>query len=263
MDEKLSYDRVGDTAVLTLDAPDTRNAISLEMAEGLREGIAEAEESGARCVVVQGNGPTFCSGGDIETMAEGVSANVPLERRIEEFALPVNRAVQAVAECSLPTVAKVDGPAVGAGGALAIACDVVLASERAEIGFGFREVGLSVDSGTSGLLPRVVGENVAKELVYTGELVDAERADQLGLFNHVYPVEEFEQRTQEVVDRIASGPTLALKHSKRLIEAGGGRSIAEAVEAEAEALAETLDSDDHAKAVLAFARGEEPEFTGE
>lgn len=261
--DRLSYDRVDETVVLTLNAPDTRNALSVEMARELREGIAAAGKSDARCVVIQGTGSTFCSGGDVEAMLEGVSEDIPIERRIEEFAHPVNQAVAAVAECSLPTVAKVDGPAFGAGGALAIACDIVLASDRAKIGFGFRQMGLSLDSGTSALLPRVVGENVAKELVYTGELLGPERARQLGLFNHVYPVDEFEQRARELVERIARGPTLALQHSKRLLETSRDRSPSEAIEAETDALAETLDSADHAEGVRAFAQQEDPEFTGD
>jgi 2-(1,2-epoxy-1,2-dihydrophenyl)acetyl-CoA isomerase len=260
--DSLSYDRVDETVVLTLNAPDTRNALSVEMANELEEGISAAEDNDARCVVVQGTGSTFCSGGDIDAMLEGVSEDIPIERRVEEFALPVNRAVAAVAECSLPTVAKVDGPAFGAGGALAIACDVILASERAKIGFGFRQMGLSVDSATSALLPSLVGENIAKELVYTGELLGPERARQLGLFNHVYPVDEFEQQARKVVDRIASGPTLALKQSKQLLEAGRDRSASEAIDAETDALAETLDSNDHAEGVRAFAQQEDPEFTG-
>lgn len=109
----------------------------------------------------------------------------------------------------LPTVAKIDGPAVGAGANLALACDLQLASDRANIGFVFRNVGLSVDAGTSYLLPRLVGENVAKELVFTGEMLDAERAESLGLFNHVYAVEEFDEHADALIERITEGPTVA------------------------------------------------------
>jgi enoyl-CoA hydratase/carnithine racemase len=262
MSDLVEFEMVDETATITLNNPDVRNVLSVEVAEELRDAVATAETEEARCVVVQGAGGTFCAGGDIAAMLEGVAKDVDIDTRVNDFALPVNRAVQTVAECPIPTVAKVDGPAVGAGGALAIACDVVLASERAKIGFGFRQVGLNVDSGTSCLLPRVVGENIAKELVYTGEIVEPERAETLGLFNHVYPTDEFEEEADELVARSATGPTLALTESKQLIENGQSRSIGEAVEAEAAALKQTLVSADHAEGARAFTEKRDPEFEG-
>lgn len=262
MSELVQFESVGETATITLHNPDVRNALSVEMAEQLRSAVETAEESDARCVVLQGSGGYFCAGGDIKAMVEGVATDVDIERRVEDFALPINRAVQAVAECPLPTVAKVDGPAFGAGAALAIACDVVYASERAKLSFGFRQVGLSVDSGTSALLARTVGESAAKDLVYTGELIDSDRAASLTLFNRVFPTDEFEQRTQELIERIATGPTLALQESKRLIEGGRNRTVADAVDAEAESLRTTLASEDHAEGATAFVEQRDPEFEG-
>jgi len=192
MSEHVTVDTTGETATITLHDPDVRNALSAEMAEELQSAVDSAIDGESRCLVVQGSGGYFCAGGDVKAMVEGVASDVPIDQRIEEYALPVNHAVQAVAECPLPTIAKVDGPAFGAGAALAIACDLVLASERAKLSFGFRQVGLSVDSGTSALLARTVGVNVAKELVFTGELIDSDRAAELGLFNRVYSTDEFE-----------------------------------------------------------------------
>ncbi|WP_302080490.1 enoyl-CoA hydratase/isomerase family protein [Salinibaculum rarum] len=263
MTELVRTDVTDETATITLDNPDARNALSVELATQLIDAVAEVENTDARCLVVEGAGGYFCAGGDIKAMVEGVSADVDIDERVDRFGLPINHAVQAVYECPLPTIAKVDGPAFGAGGALAIACDVVLASERARISFGFRQVGLSVDSGTSYLLPRQVGENVAKELVYTGELVDSDRANRLGLFNHVYPDDEFQERAQELVDTVATGPTVALEESKRLIEAGPSRTFAEAVDAEADALRTTLATADHAEGAQSFVEQRDPEFEGQ
>lgn len=262
MSDPVRYDTSGETATITLNNPDVRNALTAEMAEQLQSAVAAAEDDEARCLVVQGSGGYFCAGGDVGAMVEAVSEDRDIEDRIESVALPVNRAVQAIYECPVPTIAKIDGPAFGAGGALAIACDLVLASERAKISFGFRQVGLSVDSGTSYLLPRIVGESVAKELVYTGELVDSDRAQDLRLFNRVFPTDEFERQTQQLVDRIASGPTVALRESKRLIEAGFDRSFAETVETEADSLRQTLETEDHKEGATAFARQRDPDFEG-
>lgn len=263
MSDLVRVDVTEETATVTLNNPDVRNALSVEMAEALIAAVEDVEETDARCLVVQGSGGYFCAGGDIKAMVEGVSTDMDIEERVEEFGLPVNRAVQAVYECPLPTIAKVDGPAFGAGGALAIACDLVLASERSKISFGFRQVGLSVDSGTSYLLPRQVGENVAKELVYTGELIDSDRGAQLDLFNRVFPDEVFEQRTQELVEHVATGPTVALQESKRLIESGPDRTFEETIEAEADSLRKTLATADHAEGARSFVEQRDPEFEGE
>lgn len=249
-------------ATITLNNQELRNALTVEVAEELQAAIDEVSESDARCVVVQGSDGYFCAGGDIEAMLEGVTGNLSTSEKIEGYARPINEAVQAVAECPLPTVAKVDGPAFGAGGALALACDIVLASERAKISFGFRQVGLSVDSGTSALLPRVVGENIAKELVYTGELVEPDRAVELGLFNRVFETTEFDRRAEEVVERIATGPTLALEHSKQLLEAGHRRTVAEAIDAELDAIETIAETDDHEEGVRAFVERRDPSFDG-
>jgi enoyl-CoA hydratase/carnithine racemase len=262
MSDLVRFDVASETATITLSNPDVRNSLSVEMAEELIAAVEKAEDSDARCLVVQGSGGFFCAGGDIKAMVEGVSSDMDIDKRVDEFGVPINRSVQAVYECSLPTIAKVDGPAFGAGGALAIACDIVLASERAKISFGFRQVGLSVDSGTSFLLPRQVGENVAKELVYTGELIDSDRGTELGLFNRVFPDSEFEQRCQELIDHVATGPTVALEESKRLLETGTDRTFGEAVEAEVESLRTTLGTADHAEGARSFVEQRDPEFEG-
>ncbi|MEF8937443.1 MAG: enoyl-CoA hydratase/isomerase family protein, partial [Halovenus sp.] len=229
--ETIQYDLVDETATITLTNPALRNALTLEMATEITEAVEEAESSDARCLVVQGSEANFCAGGDIKSMLEALSDDREMAELLQEVALPINRSVQRLYECSIPTVAKVDGPAFGAGASLALACDVVLASERAQLSFGFRRIGLSVDSGTSFLLPRAVGEKKAMDLVYTGELIDAERAEELDLVSRVFPDDEFEQRCREIVETITTGPTVALKQSKQLLQSGINRSFDEAIDA--------------------------------
>jgi 2-(1,2-epoxy-1,2-dihydrophenyl)acetyl-CoA isomerase len=261
--DHLQYDREGERAVLTLDNPDSKNALSTEMADDIHEAMAAVPDSDARCVVVQGAGDAFCAGGDIESMLQAASMDGDLGTLVEEVGGPVNRTVQAVYQCPIPTVATVDGPAYGAGASLAIACDLVVASERATFSFGFQRIGLSVDSGTSYLLPRQVGENTAKQLVLTDTVLDADDAAELGLVYEVYPTGEFDERAETVVEHVATGPTVALSNSLSLVESGLDRSIDEAIDHEIESLKEIFETQDFAEGVSAFAADREPEFRGE
>lgn len=261
-DEPVLLDVDDGVATLTLNRPDKRNAISIELAAAVADALADLEGSGARVLVVEGAGPAFCAGGDVNAMVARQRQEMPLAEAVRLVSQRIGRAVQRLHECYLPTVAKIDGVAFGAGACLAVATDVQLASDDARISFGFRNVGLAVDSGASYLLPRLVGDNVAKELAFTGEQVDAERAREVGLFNHVYPAAEFDERADEFVRQIAEGPTVALRTSKRLIGEGLESSLQQAVANEAAAQAAVYDTHDHAEAIEAFLNDREPEFEG-
>jgi len=258
----VEYDIDGDLATITMDNPPLRNALTLEAAKLIQDAVDDIEDSDARCVVLEGTDGTFCAGGDIESMLEGLASDRDTKELMAEVGLPINRTVQRVYECAVPTIAKVDGAAFGAGASLAIACDIVLATERAEMSFGFRRIGLSIDSGTSYLLPRVVGEKTAMELVYTGDLLDAEEAKSANLINRVFPTEEFDEQCEEVIQEVVTGPTVALKHSKELLQAGGDRPFDEAIEAEVEALGSVFETADFSEGVNAFVERRTPEFEG-
>ena len=251
-------------ARLVLAEPETRNAFTDAVAADLAAHLATLEErTDVRCLVVEGEGPAFSAGGDVEHMRDRLESDTPVDETVRALARRTRDTIARLHALPVPTVAAVDGPAVGAGANLALACDLQVASDRASIGFVFRQVGLTVDMGTSYLLPRVVGINVAKELVYTGEVVEAERAAALGLFNHVYPADEFESALAETVDRIAAGPTVALGHAKRLLEEGLGKSFAAAQRDEATAQGIVYGTDDHAEGVTAFLEDRPPAFEGQ
>ncbi|WP_255149932.1 enoyl-CoA hydratase/isomerase family protein [Halorarius halobius] len=251
-------------AELTLNRPDNYNALTADMSAAIVDAIDELEaRDDVRCLVVTGTEGTFCAGGDINAMMEMLSGSAELHEAVERIQHETSRAVRRLYEFHLPTIAKIDGVAYGAGGNLALACDVLLASEDARISFGFRQVGLAVDTGTSYLLPRVVGENVAKELVFTGEQVDADRAADLGLFNHVYDADEFETEAAEFIEGVATGPTVALRTSKNVINQGFDASLKQAQDNEAAAQAAVFETHDHEEGATAFMEGRAPEFEGE
>ncbi|ELZ13393.1 enoyl-CoA hydratase/isomerase [Haloterrigena salina JCM 13891] len=249
-------------ATITLDQPDRRNALSEAISTGISEALDEIEGSDARVVRIEGSGGSFSAGGDIERMVEGIENDIPADERVRRLERSTNELIGRVVEFPIPTVAVVDGPAVGAGANLAIACDVQLASETAVFGFVFRQVGLSVDAGTSYLLPRIVGENVAKELVLTGDIIDADRAEEIGLVNHVYGAEEFDERVDEFVEKVVSGPPIALRHANRLVGEGLDKSLEQALTDEATAQGIVFDTADHEQGVEAFLEDREPSFDG-
>ncbi|QLG63918.1 enoyl-CoA hydratase/isomerase family protein [Halorarum salinum] len=250
-------------ATVTLDRPETRNAMSPAVADGLRERMdAVSGREDVRCVVVTGAGGAFCAGGDVERMRERVDSDVPVGEHVEELRSSIGAGVASVATCELPTVAAIDGPAAGAGATLAIACDLQVATESSVVGFTFRQVGLTVDSGASHLLPRLVGTNTAKRLVLSGELIGAEEAADLGLFTHVVDDDRFEAELESVVRPLAEGPTVALRHAKRLVEEGASTSYERALTNEAVAQGVVYDTRDHAEGVEAFLDGRDPDFEG-
>ncbi|WP_290814713.1 enoyl-CoA hydratase/isomerase family protein [Halovivax sp.] len=261
-DDAVLLDVDGDVATITLNRPERRNALSEEIGDGLLDALEEVESSDAGAVVIEGAGDAFSAGGDVERMVDGLAGDVPLDDRVRALERSTCETMRRLYRSPLPTIAKIDGPAVGAGANLAIACDLQLASEDASFGFVFRQVGLGVDAGTSFLLPRLVGSNVAKELVFTGDVFGADRARELGLVNHVYPSGELDEETRVVAERIADGPTVALRHTKRLVNEGFENSLEQAMTDEAVAQGIVFQTDDHEEGVTAFVEGRDPEFEG-
>lgn len=265
-DDAVLLDVDGEVATITLNEPGMRNALTMSVSDGIVDILDELEARDGpdvRAVVVEGAGDAFCAGGDVNAMMELQSDAVSLDRAVRIVREATGRAIRRVTNFHLPTVAKIDGAAFGAGGVLALACDLQVMHEDADMSFGFRNVGLAVDSGASYLLPRTVGMNVAKELVFTGERVAADRAADLGLVNRVFPSGEFDERTDEFVERIASGPTVALRESKQLLNQGLESSLEQAVRNEASAQAAVFDTEDHAEGVEAFMERRRAEFEGE
>lgn len=261
MSDPVTFDVEDNVATITLNQPDNRNALTADMGRAIIDAVDEAEANeDVRCLVITGAAGTFCAGGDVNAMMELMSGAAELHEAVRLIQHETSRVIRRVANFHLPTVAKIDGTAYGAGANLAIATDVILASPDAEISFGFEQVGLAIDSGTSYLLPREVGHSMAKELVFTGRLLDAEAAADLGLFNHVY--EDFDAEADAFIQEIADGPTVALRTSKNLLDQHP-TSLKEAQDNEAFAQAAVFDTEDHHEGASAFMERREPEFEGQ
>jgi enoyl-CoA hydratase/carnithine racemase len=243
---------------VTLNRPHRKNALTSRMIDDLHTLFADVQRrTEDRVLVLTGAGGEFCSGADLsdpDSPAQGEpGAALTRVRHVGDLALMLHR-------LRLPTIAKVDGVAVGAGLGLALGCDLVVASERARLSMIFARRALSPDNGTSWLLPRLVGMARAKELAFFGDMVGASRALELGLVGRVVPVDELDRTVEELAARLADGPSLALSLTKKLLDDAWTSSLDDALEHEAQAQAVNLAGADTAEAIRAFLDKREPRF---
>lgn len=261
--DDIDLDVTDGVATITLDRPDKMNALSPSINRGIYRALDEiVQRDDTRCVVVRGAGEAFCAGGDIGSMGEGEREQVSAQERAAAIAEGASLVSLRLHEFELPTIARVDGYCFGAGMGVALANDVVLASENAIFSLAFRNVGLTLDYGTSYFVTKAVGPFKAKEIALTGERIPGNRAEEMGLVNHAYPAEAFEERVDEFVRTVAEGPTVALNYTIRNINRADRRTLKEAIEAEAEAQVSAGSTSDHEEGVAAFQENRDPEFEG-
>lgn len=254
-DEVLLAHRESGVLTLTLNRPERRNAIDGPTWEALRAGFERArDDPETRVVVITGAGGAFCAGADLSAKREGH----PLDRMrsINEIALLLH-------ELGKPTVARVDGVAVGAGWNLALGCDLVVATPTSRFSQIFAKRGLSLDFGGSWLLPRLVGMQQAKRLALLAEMIDATEAERLGLVTWVKPPEEIDAFVADLTTRLASVAPVAAAQSKALLHENADRTLREALASEARTQAVNFATADAPEAFAAFTEKRDPDFTGE
>lgn len=257
--QTILLDRADGVATVTLNRPEARNAIDLVMRRELLAALDDIEADGAvRAVILSGAGGHFSAGGDVKTMAARRQTAADGRARVESL----NRFVIRLFEFPKPTIAMVDGFAVGAGCNIALACDMVIAADRARFGEVFARIGLVPDGGGTWLLPRLVGLAKAKELVFSADIIDAAEALRIGLVNRVVPAAELETTTRALAVRIAAGPPGTLALAKALLNRSATVDLSTALGFEAYAQAQAVTSDDHAEGVRAFLEKRPPHFTG-
>lgn len=259
IDDRIQTEREGAIGWIRINRPERLNAFCDDMRERLEAGLEELEaDDRVRCVVVTGAGRAFSTGGDLQAMAELVGADD--RDGFERLVRAGVRVVQRIDRMEKPVIAAVNGPAAGAGACLALACDLRVASEASSIGFTFVRVGLHPDWGGSYFLPRLVGPTLAAEFIYTGEMISADRAERLGIFNRVVPASELEPAARALAGQIASGPALAIRHAKRAMRGSLNATLDEMLEFEADAQLEAFDSADFREGVTAFLEKRAPRF---
>jgi len=248
---------------ITLARPEKKNAIDAaiwaELDRSFREVAVDPE---ARALVLTGAGGNFSAGADLSGNPSGRGlTGGPLQPIVQEMRI-VGDIVLRLQRMPKPTLAVVDGVCVGVSLGLALACDLLLASDRARFSEIFARRGLALDGGTSWLLPRRIGLHKAKQLAFFADFVDAKEAESIGLVNRVVGAGELDAVAEEWGRRLASGPTLALGLSKRLLDASSSVTLAEALEDEARCQHITHASQDVREGIKAFLERREPSFSG-
>ena len=256
----ITIEQDGDIVTVTIDRPRRKNACTPGMWAGLRHGFREIAESSARAVVVTGAGGDFCAGADV-VGGDDVDGETARRHRVDHMR-DIADTVMAIHDCPKPVIAKVDGVAVGAGLGVALAADMVWCSERARFSLIFVKRGLSLDFGTSWLLPKRVGLHEAKRLAFTGEIIGAQRAAALGIVNEVVPADELDQAVDDMAATIAAGPPIALANTKRYLNNASTVSLFQALEAEALGQGVNFGTNDTKEAMQAFVEKRDPEFEG-
>ena len=257
--ETLLVDRSEGVVTITFNRPEKKNAVNRQSWVELLATLQEVSENPAdRAVVLTGAGGNFCSGADLTSLTPADGDPVPFVSSMRDIADSILR----LHRLPKPTIAKVDGVAVGIGLSMALGCDLVVASERARFSEIFVRRGLTVDGGSSWLLPRIIGLQKAKELAFLGEIISASEAAAIGLVNKVVPVDELDKAVDEWAHRLASGPTVALSLTKSLFNNAFAVSMDQALEDEARSQHVTSTTGDMAEAMRAFIQKREPNFKG-
>ena len=247
-------------ATVTLCRPKEMNALSTTMFEELNVLLPQIDESTTiRAVILTGEGKAFCAGGDLGEMKAGYGGNAGFYRHMEQ----ANRCTAALVELNKPVIAAVNGAATGAGINLALAADVVIASEKAKFSEIFGNVGLIPDLGGTYLLPRIVGRAKAKEIVFTYRMIAAQEALELGIVHKLVEPDALMGEARAMAEKFAAGPTFAFGMGKKLIDRSYETDLHTALHMEALSQALAANSRDHAEGVAAFFEKREHSFTGE
>ena len=252
----------GRVAVITLNRPERKNPLTFDSYAELRDTFRSLDREGsARAVVISGAGGNFCSGGDVQEIIgpllemDGVG--------LLEFTRMTGDLVKAMRSCPLPVIAAVDGVCAGAGAAIAMAADLRVGTARSRTAFLFARVGLAgCDMGACALLPRIIGQGRATELLLTGRSMGGEEARETGFFNRVAEPEQLLETSLEWAGQLASGPGFAHAATKNQLNLEWDMPLDQAIESEAQAQAICMQTNDFRRAYEAFVRREMPHFEG-
>ena len=259
-------------ALITLNRPETRNALSDQLTPALRRMIKQCgDDAKVGALLITGVGNAFCVGGDVKGMGgNSTKTEVPIEERVADLRVKQRTLTGALVAVRKPTIAALPGPAAGAGLALALACDIRIAAESAIMATGYIRIGLTGDYGIAWLLTRLVGTSRARELMFLSERIDARRCETLGLVNRVVPDVELAESAFALARSLAEGPSIALAYMKDNLDHAVTSDFLQSMDQEADHMDQEADhmvraarTADHKEAVHAFIDKRKPAFVGQ
>lgn len=265
MTELVKQETVNHIALITLNQPETRNAISeLEMVDAIIDTVTDLNSNtDIHAAILTGAGTAFSSGGNLKTMGArgGLNDSLPAKTR-HNYINGIQRIPLAFESLELPIIAAVNGPAIGAGLDLACMCDIRIASTQAVFAESFVKVGLVPGDGGAWLLPRVVGFARASEMALTGEAINADEALQFGLISRVVRPEDLLDTARSIAQKIAANPVHAVRLTKKLLREGQKSDLTSLLQLSAAFQAIAHETEDHDEAVAAMLEKRDPTFKG-
>ena len=260
--KEIIYEKEDGVAIITLNRPDRLNAIGWSMRLELPEAIEDVQrDANIRVLILTGAGRGFSAGGDVKAQMDRAQGKVPEEVIRAELQEPVGGFTLAL-HMGKPTIAAVNGVAVGAGLSLALLCDLRIASEEARFSVRFTQAGLSSDTGLSYALPKIVGMSKALELMLLNDLIDAKEAERIGLVNKVVPANDLMKVTKEIARKLADSAPLATQMMKQVAYLGFTNDLEDQIRVESDAVQRSQKSQDHREAAQAFLEKRTPIFKG-
>jgi 2-(1,2-epoxy-1,2-dihydrophenyl)acetyl-CoA isomerase len=257
--ETIVYEKCERVALIRMNRPEMMNALEAALARDLIDAVrAAAADKEIGAIVLTGSGNVFSSGGDLGRLMQGFELLEGRRYLKEGYAH-----ILELAKVNLPVIAAVNGYAVGAGFSLALLCDMIYAADTAKFGQAFIKVGAVPDCGALYFLPRLVGLQKAKELVFTGINITAAEAHRIGIVNRVLTAEQLLEEALELAQRLAEGPAVALAQAKEILNSSGALTLEAVMELEIYAQSLCFQTRDHQEGVIAFLEKRKPEFKGE
>jgi 2-(1,2-epoxy-1,2-dihydrophenyl)acetyl-CoA isomerase len=260
--DSLRVETANAIATITLNRPESMNAVDADMAAALAETFAKLEhEPGVRVVILRGAGSAFMAGGDLKPFHDSADRPRAVKRAtVFRQLCCVNQAIETIQRMPQPVIASVHGAAVGFGLSLVLACDLAVAAEGTRFSTAYLLIGTTPDGGATHALPRTLGLKKAMEVTLLAEMFDAKEAAALGLVNRVVAPDQLEHETRSLAERLACGPALAIARSKQLLRGSPATGMELQLRREMESFADCAVSDDFTEGVAAFVEKRKPKF---
>jgi 2-(1,2-epoxy-1,2-dihydrophenyl)acetyl-CoA isomerase len=252
-------------ALITLNRPEARNALSDRLTPALRRMIRRCgDDPSVGALLITGSGTAFCAGGDVKGMgSNSAKPEMPVDERVADLRIKQRTLTGALVGLRKPTLAALPGPAAGAGLALALACDIRIAAESAVMTTGYARIALTGDYGIAWLLTRLVGTSRARELMFLSDRIDARRCETLGLVNRVVPDAELRDVAFALARTLAEGPSQAFAGMKDNLDHALAAGLLDSMDQEAEYMVRSVQTRDHKEAARAFVEKRKPVFVGQ